>query len=389
MIVLLLHGRRRMMRLITTRAALPAEPPLVTILVPAKDEAGGIRQCIQRILAQDYPNFSIIAIDDRSTDGTGAILDELAAAHPAKLQVVHIVAGSLPPGWLGKCNALHVGASGAPGEWLFFVDSDVTLQPGALSRAIAVSAARKYDALSILTRLECDTFTERLVLPLAGAAWSVMYAVSLTNEDSRTNIAFANGQFFLIRKHAYEIVGGHASVRDRITEDVELMRLLKSRAFRTRFMLGSHLASTKMHSDLAQMCHGWGRIYAGSNRLNPSRIIGSILFLLACGFSAYPALLWSIIAAAGWGEFRWLAASVSHLLLMTAYLAMMYHWSGNRARYAWLFPLGGIGLLRILAFGLRTCLTGRVMWRDTHFQVPAQVPVHNSPKERSTADERA
>ncbi len=378
MFVLLMLGRRRMMRLVRVRTPVLQTPPLVSILIPAKDEAAGIRSCIQSVLRQYYPRFKIIAIDDRSTDGTGAILDQLAAAHQQKLTALHVVPGSLPDGWLGKCHALDFGARHADGEWLLFVDSDVTLQPDAVMRAVSLCTSRRYDALSILTRLDCRGFWERLILPLAAGAWSVMHVISLTNVDSRTSNAVANGQFFLIRHSAYQAVGGHESVKDQITEDVEMMRLLKGRAFRTRLMLGSQLATTRMHATLRQMFHGWGRIYGGTNRRRPSRIIGAMLFLLICGFSVYPALLWGLISTTLRDDTRWLMASGSHLLLMTGYLALIYHWSGNRARYAWLFPIGGGVLLAMLAFALRTCRTGSVKWRGTHFQVP----VHAGRNER-------
>src|SRR5438876_3705192 len=105
---------------------------------------------------------------------------------------------------------------------------------------------------SISTRLECHSFWERLLLPLLGVAWRMMDFVSLTNRDN-SKVAVANGQFFHIRREAYEKVGGHEAVRNQITEDVELMRLLKSEEFTVRFLLGGHLASTRMHSNLRQM----------------------------------------------------------------------------------------------------------------------------------------
>jgi cellulose synthase/poly-beta-1,6-N-acetylglucosamine synthase-like glycosyltransferase len=378
MLILLRYGRRRMVRLQQWRGGLPQPPPKVTILVPAKDEARGIGECIRSIFDQDYPDFDVIAINDRSADRTGAILDELARSYPGRMRVIHIASDGLPAGWLGKCNALYNGARETTAPWLFFVDSDVTLQRHALSHAVGISVARKYDALSIFTRLECHSFAERLVLPLAAGAWAVMHTVSLTNLDTRTNIAAANGQFFLIRRAAYEAVGGHESVRSEITEDVELMRLLKSRGFRIRLMLGRHLAATRMHSTLRQMFHGWGRIFGGTHRRNPSRILRAMAFLVICGFSVYPALLWGIGSAIEWRQFGWLIASLAHLLIMTFYLAVIYIGSGNHARYAWLFPLGGGALLAMLAFALRTCRTGRVLWRDTHFQMP----VHAAKTER-------
>lgn len=387
MLLLLFIGRQRMTRLLRNRKPVPQPAPSVTILVPAKDEAAGIAHCIDCILEQDYPDFRIVAINDRSTDRTGAILDELCARQPGKLCVVHIAPESLPDGWLGKCNALHVGAGQADGDWLFFVDSDVTLQPDALSRAIALVTWRRYDALSILTKLECHTFWERLVLPLVGGAWSVMHAISLTNDDRRPGSAVANGQFLLIRRSAYATVGGHESVRAAITEDVEMMRLLKGRGFRTRLMLGSHLAATRMHSSLGQMFHGWGRILSGSSRRSPRRIIGAMLFLLICGFGVYPALAWGL-AALRWNDPGWLIVSVLHLLLMTVYLALIYRWSGNRARYALLFPLGGGVLLGILAFALRTCRTGRVMWRETQFQIPAHARLESDREARDANSKR-
>jgi cellulose synthase/poly-beta-1,6-N-acetylglucosamine synthase-like glycosyltransferase len=362
-------GRARMTRLLRWQAA-PTDPPAsVTIFVPAKDEGEGIRRCIDTILAQDYPGFEIVAVDDRSTDDTGSILDQLALENP-KLRAMHIPAGELPGGWLGKCNALWKATRDVDSEWLFFVDSDVTLDRAALSKALTLAVNRQYDALSILTRLESSSFWERLVLPLTGCAWAVMYAVSLTNEDTRKNIAAANGQFFLIRRSAYEAVGGHEAVRDQITEDVELMRLLKASGYRVRLLLGGHLASTRMHSTLPRLFHGWGRIFAGTSRRSPWRILGAMLFIMVSCYTVYPALVAGIVAFARSSDPSWLITSATHLALMTAYFAIVYRMSGNRARNAILFPLAGGILLGVFAFALRTCRTGKVKWRDTHFAAP-------------------
>jgi chlorobactene glucosyltransferase len=369
-----LIGRRRMRRLFRPAPTLPAETaPRVTVLIPAKDEGERVRVCLESVLAQDYPNFSVITIDDRSTDDTGRILDDIAAAAPpGRVRSLHIEQGALPPGWLGKCHALHVAAKEANGEWLMFVDSDVRLAPDAVRASVALATSRDYHALSLMASLECHTFLERLVLPLSACAWSVMHAISVTNNDNRAP-AFANGQFFLIRRSAYESVGGHESVRDLITEDVELAQLLKHNGFRVRLVLGFQFVSTRMHATLPQMLRGWGRIYSGTSRRSPWRIIGAALFVVLCSFSGYAALGWGLIVAGreGWGGAApWLIASLIHLGQLTGTLADVYRESGNPRRYALLFPLGGSILLAILAFAIRWCITGRIEWRGTVFQQP-------------------
>ena len=360
---LLLLGRERMARLQRSRDELPPDPPTVTILVPAKDEAAGIDACLRRVLAQDYPRFDVIAIDDRSADGTGEALDRLAAETP-RLESIHIKPGGLPPGWLGKSHALHVGAERATGDWLLLVDSDVTLQPDALRRALALALAREYDALTILTRLETSGFWDALLLPVLAASWASIFAVSLTNDDRRSTAA-ANGQFFLIRAAAYRDVGGHAAVRDRIVEDVELARKLKAAGRRVRFFSGAHLASTRMHATLRQMFHGWARIYAGTARRRPRRIAGALAFLLIGGLSVYPALLYAALS----GRPAWLATAGFHLLLLTLIVGLLYRWSGRRAWRAVLFPLTAGMVCGILAFALRRCATGRVDWRGTQVEL--------------------
>ena len=217
---------------------MPPDAPHVAILVPAKDEGPRIAQCIESILKQDYPHFSVIAINDRSTDDTGRQLDAQAARN-ARVRVVHIE--SLPPGWLGKCHALWSGAKLATMQTGSSLSIPMSRSHRMPLRRLYRLRSRKYDVLTVLTALECHTFLERLILPLAAAAWSIMHTISLTNDDNRPEIATANGQFLLIRRDVYESVGGHEAVKDRIVEDVELVRLLKSQDRSIRFFSGAHL----------------------------------------------------------------------------------------------------------------------------------------------------
>ncbi len=360
----------RMNRLRRPVEALPIPAPSVTILIPAKDEGERVRTCLDTVLAQNYSNFHVIAIDDRSSDQTGAIMDDYAARSPDTMRAMHIPQGGLPAGWLGKCNALQTAASGAAGEWLLFVDSDVKVEPDALCAVLALAVGRGYDVVSIMTRLECETFWERLILPLAAASVGAMCLMSLTNNDNRAT-AFANGQFFLIRRSAYESVGGHSAVKDHITEDVALMRILKSKGFRTRLFYGRDFASTRMHTTLRQMFNGWARIYSGVSSRRPWRIFGAMFFVGVSGLSAYVATIFGWLGA----EIRWLVAGVAHLTLITGVLMYIYRMSGNPRRFAFAFPLGGAMMLAIYAFAVRACRTGKIAWRGTSYHSGSAAPI--------------
>lgn len=347
--------------------------PTVSLIVPAKDEGERIRACLTSALAQDYSNFQVIAIDDRSVDRTGAIMDEIAAAD-SRLTVLHNTRAPAP-GWTGKNNALHTAAEAAPGEWMLFVDSDVVLEKDALSAAMAVVLRKKFDLLSLLPRLESHSLWESVLVPLAGAAASSLYLIALTNNSQVTANAFANGQFMLINRSSYDAIGGHATVRDRFCEDVEIARLLKTQGFRPRVSFGNDFAAVRMYSSLSGIISGWARIFYSARVGSPWTILAGILFLVVCCFSAYPALAWGVyrvfhpsalifhINAAA----AWIGISLNHLMLMTWLLGMAYAWSGNRRRNALLFPIGGTLLLVIFLRALRMCITKKVEWRGTSY----------------------
>lgn len=368
-------GRERMIKLRKSRAVLSSDPPLISILIPARNEGANIRACLERVMGQDYPNVEVIAIDDRSTDDTGQILDHCASS---SVRVVHV--HDLPQGWLGKCHALDEGAKHARGDWLFFVDSDVKLQPEALSKMVALSIERSYDAMSIMTTLETHRFVERLMLPLLASTWATMFAADQTNEDSQPQRALANGQVFLIRTSAYRAVGGHEAVKDRIVEDVELMRTLKAAGFKTRFLAGRHLASTRMHTHLKQMFHGWARIFAGTGRGAVMPMIVAIAFLLACVLSVYAAGAVAI-AAGSWG---WGSAALAHFAIMTVAFGFMWHWSGNSPVYALLLPISVPIEIAILVFSIVKAWSGVVEWRgmmiDLRRTSQQSTPEHPSSK---------
>lgn len=180
------QAQKRMNLVKPPRKPVPDPAPGVTILIPAKDEGERIRDCIGTAIAQHYSKFRVIAIDDRSSDNTGQVMDALAALHP-QLSVLHIPHQPLPGGWTGKCHALYQGVKHvdpAFGQWMLFVDSDVMLQPDALAATLGVAIAKNYGLLSLLPAMESHSFWEALVVPLAGAAVASLFTAPLNNTNT-------------------------------------------------------------------------------------------------------------------------------------------------------------------------------------------------------------
>ena len=362
-------GRRRMQLFEKPRPAPPGMPH-VTILIPAKDEEGRIAACLRSVLSQDYGNFDVIAIDDRSVDGTGRVMDELAAEDP-RLSVIHIQEGTLGPGWTGKNNALFTGARQAKGEWLLFVDSDVILQPPALSRSIAVAVFKEFDLLSLLPRLETHTIWESLLIPLCSATAGVMYLIALNNSGQHKNISFANGQFMLMSRASYDAIGGHETVKDRFCEDTEIARLMKEKGLRPRVSWGAEFAAVRMYSSLGGIIKGWSRIYYAAKVGNPKHVLAAIYFVLTSCFTAYIALGYGIARvlhpAGNILDYAWVVAAGIHLAVMMFVLSCMYRWSKNSGWNALLFPVAGPLLLWTLGKALIMCVTKKVEWRGTSY----------------------
>jgi chlorobactene glucosyltransferase len=366
--ILTFAGRRRM-QLLEKPRPVPDPAPQVTILVPAKDEGVRIRACIQSALDQDYGDFDLIAIDDRSIDETGRILDDMAVCNP-KLSVIHIQEGSLGPGWTGKNNALFTGVRQARGHWLLLLDSDVILEPQALSQTIALAIYKKFDLLSLLPRLETHTLWEGMLIPLCSAAAATMYLIALNNVNN-VKIGFANGQFMLISRSAYDAIGGHETVKDRYCEDVEIARVMKERGMRPRISWGENIAAVRMYSSLGGIIRGWSRIYYSAKVGNPMTILTAISFLLISCFSAYALVAYGIVRSfhpvGNMLDDAWLVAGLVHLSLMTVMLSYMYRWSKNSGWNALLFPIAAPILLWVLLKSLIMCVTKRVEWRGTRY----------------------
>jgi chlorobactene glucosyltransferase len=240
----------------------PSDPPLISVCIPARNEERNIRACVEAMLDQDYPNFEIIVLDDRSTDATYEILlaldsDSLLSGLQEQAPRLQIISGSdLPAGWAGKPHALYQASASARGEWLCFVDADTFLSSETLSSSYAKALETKADMFTIMTFQILGSFWEKTIMPLVMTALSVGFSPCKVN-DPNTKDAIANGQFILVKRSVYDAIGGHESVKDSIVEDKAISEQVKWNGHRLIVADGTQVASTRMYTSLPEMWEGW------------------------------------------------------------------------------------------------------------------------------------
>jgi cellulose synthase/poly-beta-1,6-N-acetylglucosamine synthase-like glycosyltransferase len=348
-----------------------APAPRVTAIIPAKDEEATLADCLQTVCAQTYPNLDILVVDDRSTDRTPEIAAEFAARDP-RVRLLSI--RELPEGWTGKTHALHVAAGEVASDWLWFVDADTRHHPDALSIVMEYARAEGASLVSLMPELRCETFWEKVLQPLEAIVLMRSFSPLAVN-DNRSRVAFANGQFLLIERPAYDAAGGHAAVRDRFVEDIYMAKRVKAGGHPIRVALGAELSSTRMYTSLPQIIRGWSRILYDALGRRPWPIVGKIvepLVFSQTGDIALAVALGLLLFGKA-GPFAWwlLALSLAHQALKTAMLVRMYRVSSPRtAGYAGWYTLAGVVSDWIFLDALRACWTGRVTWRGTHYAQP-------------------
>ena len=240
-----------------------ADPPTgrVCVVVPAHNESRVIAELVRSLREETHPQLRVVLALDRCTDDT-ASLARSAIAGDERFEIVEI--DSCPADWAGKVHAVHAGVTrsraAADAEYLLFVDADTVFSPGCIAAALAMMRARKLDLLSLISTLTHDRWFERVVQTAAALELMRQYPLTLANapKDRRP---FANGQFMLFTRDAYELVGGHAAVRRALLEDLALARLVEARQRNPGVFLADGLFHCRMYADWPQFRRGWKRIY--------------------------------------------------------------------------------------------------------------------------------
>jgi cellulose synthase/poly-beta-1,6-N-acetylglucosamine synthase-like glycosyltransferase len=257
----------------------PTDAPLISVLVPARDEEASIGDCLRALLEQDYPNLEIIVLDDESTDGTAASM--LACRDPR----VHLVTGApWPAGWTGKNWACHQLAARARGDVLCFVDADTILSPDALSRAAGELHDDDLGLVSMLLRTDTGTVAEVVLMPMVNHALLALLPAALMQRPAHPEVAIALGPFIMVRRAAYVAAGGHAARPAHIVDDVQLARAVKAAGHRVGLRNGTTLVHTRWYSGFREIWNGFSKNCYGGLAYRPGVALAA-LFVVA------PALL--------------------------------------------------------------------------------------------------
>ncbi len=332
--------------------------PLLSVIFAARDEAEKLPGAIETLLAQDYPRFEIVAVDDRSQDQTSAILHEFERVN-RNLKVIDIA--NLPPGWLGKPHALVAGFEQSQGEWLVFTDADVHFAPDVLRRAVALAKERQWDHLSLLASVEMRGFWEITAISYFGLGF-VFGNEPWQASNPRSGRYVGVGAFQLVRRTAYEACGGHRRLRMDVIEDMKLGKLMKLAGFRSGVAVAQDMVRVRWHSGLQNVIRGVTKNMFAACHYNALFALAAMVLPLI--MSVLP--FFGLAFATGWARvFAGIAAGAAVLI----HAAMI--WSTDASPlYGLTHPLGALLFCWMLARSAAATLwRGGVVWRDTFYPI--------------------
>jgi GT2 family glycosyltransferase len=256
---------------------LPAIPlPLLTVVIPAHNEELMAANCARSVLASDYPALELIFVLDRCTDGTRAALEPIAASD-SRLRIVEN--SSCPADWAGKCNAARVGADNARGELILFTDADTHFDPKLLRASVQLLRSRALSMLSLFSSPTHKHWFEMVVQPVTSLMLLKLFPMKRANAATGRR-PFANGQFMLFERAAYQALGGHAAVKDDLLEDLAFARRMKRAKMEQGVAVSDGMLVVSMYDSWKAFQTGWKRIYIESCRRNPARMRKEALQLL-------------------------------------------------------------------------------------------------------------
>jgi len=240
----------------------PSPRPLVSMIIPARNESRAIGETLRRLLAQDYEQFELIVVDDRSTDGTGEIARSFRDP-----RIVVIDGEETPAGWLGKPWALQQGSRRARGELLLFLDADIHYEPHALRAAVDRLQRNDLALVALLPRFEMRGFWEHVAMPMLAIVAFAVLPVWISNRTKLSVLGIGGGPGNLVRRDLYERIGGHETLKESVIDDVGLARIVRRGGGTTEAVRADHLVSVRMYHGAWEIIDGFTKnLFAGMGR---------------------------------------------------------------------------------------------------------------------------
>ncbi|HYC49772.1 MAG TPA: glycosyltransferase family 2 protein [Gemmatimonadaceae bacterium] len=335
----------------------PASDGLATaVIVAARDEERHIRASVSSLLSQTYPALEVIVVNDRSTDATGTILDDLAREEP-RLRVVHVDA--LPDGWLGKNHAMQLGARAAGAELLIFADGDVVMAPDAIARASRLMTTLRIDHLAVAPDMRLPTWPLALVVNYF-MMWFLLYLKPWRAQDPKSTAFIGIGAFNMVRASAFHAVDGFARIALRPDDDIMLGKLLKRHGHRQLLATADGTVAVEWYQTLGELARGFRKnAFAGMHY--------SLLLTIGAVAGNVVLCIWPFIAA-------WITSGAERWLYLTAVVAQIVAYAGGafvgrtRPWLAILYPVAAVLFVSILTAAVfRTLRRRGIEWRGTFY----------------------
>jgi glycosyltransferase involved in cell wall biosynthesis len=340
----------------------PEGEPWVTVVVPARDEAAGVVECLESLVGQDYGRLRVIAVDDRSTDGTGELMEALAGRFPGRLRVLHVL--ELPPGWLGKTHAMAWAAREAlatgEAEFLLFTDADVVFRVDAVRRSLVRAVESGADHMVTVPTMLVRRWDEGMVLGFfqifglwAARPW-------LVDDPKAMRDAVGIGAFNMLRGSAYVGLGGFEGQKMEILEDVVLAQRVKRAGLRQRIAFGRGMVEVHWAAGATGLMGVMTKTIFAALRFNVGLVAG------VCAWIAV--FLMGPVVGIWWGPTR-LASGIALACVLWGY-RLYGRTSGISAWYFVLFPFGAWAFLVTLVRSMAVTLWhGGVRWRGTFYSL--------------------
>jgi chlorobactene glucosyltransferase len=346
----------------------PVRTPLVSVLIPARNEEKSLARCLEGMTAQDYPNLEIIVLDDNSEDETSSVV-RLSADVDSRVRLIK--GAPLPIGWVGKNYACHQLSLAAQGEILLFVDADTIHGPRSVSNGVAALEQGEAGLVTVIPHQIMKTFWERTILPMLHFSTFCFLPFPLVTLMRDSRFAMANGQYMMFRRSAYDAVGGHAAVKGVMVEDVWLSRRVKEEGFTLRILDGAQSVSCRMYTSFSGIWRGFSKNLFAGFRFSVTAISAVILFNMLTSvlpFVVLAGIAGGLLPAA---QLPVVSAQVCLLLGIRLMLSARFRMSLHAAL---LHPLGMALVVGIAVNSVRWVLfAGGTKWKGREYVYKNQV----------------